>query len=662
MEGDFVQVIKDEVSGKTAVPPPSLNPALIRDLHVKFPLGKATVPEENVAKQISAWTIPQTLKKQFVATMEEVAHSASVEYKAFFLRLDVPSGDAVYGVLVGVGRKFNGSHVQIGYALASATGTLIQQKERVGYSCCKQHVLGICVDHTTCHKEVDRGDTAAEVQAVAATLEGCLKHQVQHLSYWLDPADYKGCSNNLTCQVAPEVNGCGSGISRAEDAVSPQDLLQSLWDDQSLQESLHDKSPGLRDWKRVYNNVEGLVGSSKFAGIPVGQVTSFARGFFHLSDSAVLPFQIFEEESRPGSALVFDRLQLVATDTDQDMTYEAALVLRCTGESFNIWTLLFEQKLNQTLPPGSSGMLEEWRSVRRSHGSFRSLDHHTNDRLHNISHPLDIKTMNISMNMFLMLAVKAVAREENVPLAPHVAGTLLLPSSWLGAVQPHQGSWGSAFSNFEKAVGSLTGALEKIIGVFGKKSSTKLVKEETCLGFNHYDQNVTYVPLRCLEDKYAAEFLVRFLRDDLLWWFHGDEDKLAAFLLGFEGSYEANWTQDQFNVQNVNMSTPRYLHVYKNKENPKASCSNWVIVRSEINFELADDLFFWDVSTSSFGGLFQDETIRVERVPHKISAEDVFLLRQFMHGLIIMVMADELGITYKVPVLPQCHDVGRLVV
>lgn len=426
MEGDFVQVIKDEVCGKTAVPPPSLNPTLIRDLHVKFPLGKATVPEENVAKQISAWTIPQTLKKQFVATMEEVAHSASVEYKAFFLRLDVPSGDAVYGVLVGVGRKFNGSHVQIGYALASATGTLIQQKERVGYSCCKQHVLGICVDHTTCHKEVDRGDTAAEVQAVAATLEGCLKHQVQHLSYWLDPADYKACSNNLTCQVAPEVKGCGSGISRAKDAVSPQDLLQSLWDDQSLQESLHDKSPGLRDWKQVYSNVEGLVGSSKFAGIPVGQVTSFARGFFHLSDSAVLPFQIFEEESRPGSALVFDRLQLVATDTDQDMTYEAALVLRCTGESFNIWTLLFEQKLNQTLPPGSFGMLEEWRSVRRSHGSFRSLDHHTNDRLHNISHPLDIKTMNISMNMFLMLAVKAVAREENVPLAPALCCCRLL--------------------------------------------------------------------------------------------------------------------------------------------------------------------------------------------------------------------------------------------
>lgn len=202
---------------------------------------------------------------------------------------------------------------------------------------------------------------------------------------------------------------------------------------------------------------------------------------------------------------------------------------------------------------------------------------------------------------------------------------------------------------------SVTKALQSIIGVFGSKTSSKLVKEETCMGFDHYRQNVSVLTLDCLEDAYLREAILKLLKDDLLWFFKGDEEKMSGLLIGFEHTSSANWTEFQFNVQSTSMMTPRYLSVYKNKEKG-ATCSNWVIVRASANIQLAPDLFFWDKSTSRFGGLFTDDEIVIQQVPHKLSPSDVLLLRTFFKALMYMEVADTIGVSYTMPKLPHCTD------
>lgn len=69
---------------------------------------------------------------------------------------------------------------------------------------------------------------------------------------------------------------------------------------------------------------------------------------------------------------------------------------------------------------------------------------------------------------------------------------------------------------------------------------------------------------------------------------------------------------------------------------------------------MAPDLFIWEISTSKLGGLFTDDKMEIQRVPHKISPADVLLLSTFFKALIYMSLADASGISYTMPKLPQC--------
>ena len=460
--GNFVDLLVSEIAGSAAVPVPDLHPSLVTDLRVEVLLGQAVVKRsmDSVRAEISRWPIPHGSEATFTTRMEDICKAASVEYQLFVLRLDVGSV-ASLGDLLGMDKKLNETHVQVGYAFAHAAGTLLQQRERVGYSCCKQHVLGICVDHTTCHKEVDRDETPEEMQEVTATLRGCLKHQVQHLRTWFP--GYDDCNTQASCKAArPAVKGCSAATAVVAHA--------------------------------------------------------------------------------PASILASSR----------------------------------------------------------------------------------------------------------------VAGEVPLPSDWFGTPRWNLTGGSDPWDSFQHAVKSVTSALQDIIDVFGSKTSTKLVKEETCLGFEHYRQNVSVLTLNCLEDAYMREALLKLLADDLLW-FLKDKQQMQDTLFSFEHTSSESWTEFVFNLQSTSASTPRYLSVYKNKEKG-ATCSNWVIVRAEANIQLAPDLFIWDKSTSKFGGLFTDDEIIIQQVPHKISPSDVLLLNSFFKVLMYMELADTIGVSYAMPKLPHCTD------
>lgn len=85
--------------------------------------------------------------------------------------------------------------------------------------------------------------------------------------------------------------------------------------------------------------------------------------------------------------------------------------------------------------------------------------------------------------------------------------------------------------------------------------------------------------LKCLEDAYLKEAIVELLKDDLLWFFKGDQDKMAGMLITWEHDSAGNWTEMRFNIQSTSMSNPKHLSVYKNKQRGSTR-SNWVIVRS----------------------------------------------------------------------------------
>lgn len=176
--GNFVDLLVSEIAGPAPVPVPDLHSSLVTDLHVEVSLGQAVVKRstDSVRGEISHWPIPQAAEATFSSSMEEICKTASVKYQLFVLRMDVGSA-AILGDLLGMGRKLNDTHVQVGYAFARAAGTLLQQRERVGYSCCKQHVLGMLI---TPHA-IKKWTVVTRRNAGGFLYTRRLKHQVQHL-------------------------------------------------------------------------------------------------------------------------------------------------------------------------------------------------------------------------------------------------------------------------------------------------------------------------------------------------------------------------------------------------------------------------------------------------------------------------------------------------
>ena len=143
--GKFVDLLVSEIAGSAPAPVPGLHPDLVTGLFVEVFLGQAVVQRSpgSVRAEIARWPIPQSVVATFTDTMADISMTSSVEYLLFSLKLDVGSS-AILEELLGMGRKLNETHAQIGYAYARASGTLLQQREEVGYSCCKKHVL-VCV-------------------------------------------------------------------------------------------------------------------------------------------------------------------------------------------------------------------------------------------------------------------------------------------------------------------------------------------------------------------------------------------------------------------------------------------------------------------------------------------------------------------------------------
>lgn len=140
--------------------------SLVKDVKVgnltKSGFRVVDASEASLRALVDSWGLPVQLKQQVESTAIAVLqYTPDEQFTAFLFNASMT--DASFALVSLAARKINQTAVDVGFGYAMVGGSLIQQIAHHDYRCCKQHVLGVCVDYHTCHDQHPRPDTPDEL-------------------------------------------------------------------------------------------------------------------------------------------------------------------------------------------------------------------------------------------------------------------------------------------------------------------------------------------------------------------------------------------------------------------------------------------------------------------------------------------------------------------
>uniref|UniRef100_A0A0G4I4Y9 Uncharacterized protein n=1 Tax=Chromera velia CCMP2878 TaxID=1169474 RepID=A0A0G4I4Y9_9ALVE len=264
-------------------------------------------------------------------------------------------------------------------------------------------------------------------------------------------------------------------------------------------------------------------------------------------------------------------------------------------------------------------------------------------------------------NLLSRLSIVGTARAAGVevPSAPLALPAPFRPALRAGAAEDKKEkepekkenkSFSGSMKILDEGITSAVHAVKEVLSIFSTKSTSQIIGEQTCLGFDQFKSKSVVNVIECLDDSKSVDFVDAYFHD-VLWAFGGDKEKMRGQLIAWEYSRGTNFTADDMQFTNTADSTVRLMKIFKNHPTDEA-CSNWAIVDYSGMFHLAPDLIFWQKTKSNIFGS-KSETV-IEKVPHKISLEDVQALQLFFHALAIGRLAEARGIPFEWPDVPGC--------
>jgi len=234
-----------------------------------------------------------------------------------------------------------------------------------------------------------------------------------------------------------------------------------------------------------------------------------------------------------------------------------------------------------------------------------------------------------------------------------------MPQEWIQEGDASSlANFAAAMASFDTGIGSMVGAFSAIMQLFSTKTTTTIIGEETCLGFNTFDDATTINIIQCLSDDHVEDFVSGYF-DDLAWAFGGDQSKVNAELLVWDYAYGTNFSRDTMQLTNTGTSEIKQLDIYKNKD-VENSCSNWIIIEGDNTFQLAPDVIIWQKSTSSWGGMDTKVETYTQNVPHKISVDDIEAIQLLFEVTTYGKLAEMRGIPYTYPTIPNCPSTPKV--
>jgi hypothetical protein len=110
---------------------------------------------------------------------------------------------------------------------------------------------------------------------------------------------------------------------------------------------------------------------------------------------------------------------------------------------------------------------------------------------------------------------------------------------------------------------------------------------------------------------------------DLAWAFNGSMSQINAEMTLMKYAQGLNFSSDHLNITNTGTSVVRELKIFKNHDNTHLNCSHWVLSDYTGIFNLAPDLIMWEKSSSSWLGLKTLDETYIQKVPHRLSPDDI---------------------------------------
>lgn len=330
-----------------------------------------------------------------------------------------------------------------------------------------------------------------------------------------------GLSGQLLCAVVAVIvyGSEGAGVTSKTWSSSKQANLSAmaavkvLWGNQTLHS---ETSNCLGEWQEAAcQSFADFHDAARATSTPVEQASALVILQLGLRDSAVVhELQDFTKRCTD------KQVAFVQQATSQKPFVYNSAVVACSGGHATVWW---------------QGVAVHLQTASISGSAERMISVDTGSR----SWALASGSSEKAMDVYLLLTVLSVGR------ALHA-----LPNSVQRSTKEDVGSFVAAMAAFDQGVKSAVDALKALASAFGTHTTTKIIGEDSCMGFDKFSENTTVNVIQCLPDEHVETFVNDYF-DDLAWAFGGDMSKVRGELLIWEYAQGNNFSHDSIDRKSV---------------------------------------------------------------------------------------------------------------
>ena len=202
-----------------------------------------------------------------------------------------------------------------------------------------------------------------------------------------------------------------------------------------------------------------------------------------------------------------------------------------------------------------------------------------------------------------------------------------------------------AFDALVSSVSGATGAVQGILNLFGKKSSETLVGQFQDRGFSHFNERTTVTVTSGLPTKYYEAFMKDMLKSVVkVPSKHNDAvDQIVRWGL-YTGANTWNAAENVFDIGSG--GKVKNFQIFLNR-NTQCEEMNIVLVKTDVSFKMAEDIFVISKSKSSWGGAFSSTKLHWKKNKAPIKQADLTFVSEYF-------------ITLGMNRIKQSHEIGGM--
>ncbi len=184
-----------------------------------------------------------------------------------------------------------------------------------------------------------------------------------------------------------------------------------------------------------------------------------------------------------------------------------------------------------------------------------------------------------------------------------------------------------AFDALTSSVSGATGAVQGILNLFGKKSSESLVGQFQDRGFSHFNERTTITVTSGLPTKYFTAFMKDMLKSVVkVPSKHKDAVKQIVRWGLYTGANTWNAAENVFDIGKG--GNVKNFQIFLNR-NTACEEMNIVLVKTDVAFKLAPDIFVISKSKSSWGGAFSSTKLHWKKSKAPIKQADLTFVSEY---------------------------------